>query len=50
MLAPWMHNRMGKSLSTGATHGDPVSKKKKSMMGEGNNQLRFNSVGGKFLQ
>lgn len=39
------------SVSTWDTYGDPVSKgKKKLMMGEGNNQLRFNNVSGKFLQ
>lgn len=28
MPAPWMHNKMDKSMSTGATYGDHVSKEK----------------------
>lgn len=47
--APGMEKQKDNSVST---YGDPISKgkKKKLMMGEGNNQLRFNNVSGNFLQ
>lgn len=37
MLVLWMYNRMGKLLLIGVIYGDFVLKKKKLMMGEGNN-------------
>lgn len=49
--APGMQKQKDNSVSIWATYGDPVSKEKIMLMiEEGNNQLRFNNVGCKFLQ